>query len=76
MESVQAKVSRIRNLTHDVRELEPTLYYEPEDISFKTRKFISFDISKEGVMPDLPGEILLDRSILTRIRSWFLKLGS
>ena len=47
MESVQAKVSRIRNLTHDVRELELTLY-EPEDISFKAGQFISFDISKEG----------------------------
>lgn len=47
MESVQAKVSGIRNLTHDVRELELTLY-EPEDISFKAGQFISFDISKEG----------------------------
>ncbi|MBX3328917.1 MAG: hypothetical protein KF722_00835 [Nitrospira sp.] len=47
MESVQAKVSRIRNLTHDVRELELTLY-EPEGISFKAGQFISFDISKEG----------------------------
>jgi CDP-4-dehydro-6-deoxyglucose reductase len=47
MESVQAKVSRIRNLTHDVRELELILW-EPKEISFKGGQFISFDISKEG----------------------------
>lgn len=47
MESVQAKVSRIRNLTHDVRELELILC-EPQDISFKAGQFISFDVPKEG----------------------------
>lgn len=47
MESVQAKVSRIRNLTHDVRELELILY-KPQDISFKAGQFISFDVPKEG----------------------------
>ncbi|MBS0181456.1 MAG: hypothetical protein JSS39_03590 [Nitrospira sp.] len=47
MESVQAKVSRIRDLTHNVRELELILC-EPAAISFKAGQFISFDIPKEG----------------------------
>lgn len=47
MESVQAKVNRIRNLTHDVRELELILW-EPKGISFKSGQFISFDVPKDG----------------------------
>lgn len=38
---------RIRNLTHDVRELELILC-EPQDISFKAGQFISFEVPKEG----------------------------
>jgi NAD(P)H-flavin reductase len=47
MESTQAKVSRIRDLTQDVRELELILW-KPNNISFKAGQFISFDLPKEG----------------------------
>lgn len=43
----RAKVSRVRDLTHDVRELELTLC-EPHEIIFKAGQFISFDVPKEG----------------------------
>lgn len=47
MGSFQATVSRVRDLTHDVRELELTLC-EPKEIAFKAGQFISFDVPKEG----------------------------
>jgi NAD(P)H-flavin reductase len=43
----QAQVTRIKDLTHDVRELELTLR-EPPEIHFKAGQFISFEIPKEG----------------------------
>lgn len=43
----RAKVSRVRDLTHDVRELELSLC-EPNEIIFKAGQFISFDVHKEG----------------------------
>ncbi len=42
-----ASVSRVRDLTHDVRELELVLI-EPKDLSFKAGQFISFEVPKEG----------------------------
>src|SRR6476659_1122349 len=45
--SFQATVSLIRDLTHDVRELELTLR-EPKEIAFKAGQFISFDVPKDG----------------------------
>ena len=47
METFQATVSRIRDFTHDVRELELTLC-APKEITFKAGQFISFDVPKEG----------------------------
>jgi NAD(P)H-flavin reductase len=44
----QAEVSRIRDLTRDVRELELTLR-EPRRLSFKAGQFISFDVPKDGL---------------------------
>jgi len=44
----QAEVSRIRDLTHDVRELELTLR-EPPRLAFKAGQFISFDVPKDGL---------------------------
>ncbi|MDF0645376.1 MAG: FAD-binding oxidoreductase [Nitrospira sp.] len=44
----QAEVSRIRDLTHDVRELELVLR-EPPRLSFKAGQFISFDVPKHGL---------------------------
>ncbi len=43
----QSTVSRVRDLTHDVRELELTLC-EPKEIVFKAGQFISFEMPKEG----------------------------
>ena len=43
----QAVVSRVSDLTHDVRELELALR-EPKQISFKAGQFISFEVPKEG----------------------------
>lgn len=45
--SYQAQVSRVRDLTHDVRELELTLH-EPKNIVFKAGQFISFEVPKKG----------------------------
>ena len=42
-----ASVSRVRDLTHDVRELEMVLV-EPKDLSFKPGQFISFEVPREG----------------------------
>ena len=58
METFQATVSRIRDLTHDVRELELTLR-EPMEIAFKAGQFISFDVPKE----DYPHSITRPYSI-------------
>jgi CDP-4-dehydro-6-deoxyglucose reductase, E3 len=44
----QSSVSRIKDLTHDVRELELTLT-EPKEIQFKAGQFISFEVPKEGL---------------------------
>jgi len=44
----QAHVSRIRDLTHDVRELELALH-EPSRLSFKAGQFISFEVPKAGL---------------------------
>lgn len=43
----QSMVSRVRDLTHDVRELELTLC-EPKEVVFKAGQFISFEVPKEG----------------------------
>src|SRR5687768_10839318 len=42
-----ATVDRVRDLTHDVRELDFRLR-EPKDIQFKAGQFISFDITPPG----------------------------
>lgn len=47
MELFQSTVSRVRDLAHDVRELELTLC-EPKEIVFKAGQFISFNVPKEG----------------------------
>jgi CDP-4-dehydro-6-deoxyglucose reductase, E3 len=47
MQSFRSKVSRVRDLTHDVRELELTLC-EPKEIAFLAGQFISFEVLKEG----------------------------
>lgn len=43
----QATVSRVSDLTHDVREVELTLD-DHQEIVFKAGQFISFDVPKEG----------------------------
>jgi CDP-4-dehydro-6-deoxyglucose reductase, E3 len=43
----QATVDRVRDLTHDVRELDFRLR-EPKEIQFKSGQFISFDITPPG----------------------------
>jgi len=43
----QAEVSRVRDLTHDVRELDLTLR-QPRDITYRAGQFISFEVPKEG----------------------------
>ena len=47
IQTYTASVSRVRDLTHDVRELELVLV-EPKDLSFKAGQFISFEVPKEG----------------------------
>ena len=44
----QAEVSAVKDLTHDVRELELTLR-EPHELFFKAGQFISFEVLKEGL---------------------------
>lgn len=43
----QAEVSRVRDLTHDVRELDLTLR-QPREITYRAGQFISFEVPKEG----------------------------
>ncbi len=47
MNTFTAEVSRIQNLTHDVREIELRLL-EPGSITFKAGQFVSFEVPKEG----------------------------
>lgn len=47
MQQFTAEVSRIQDLTHDVRAIELRLL-EPSDIAFKAGQFISFEVPKEG----------------------------
>ena len=46
MNTFTAEVSRIQNLTHDVREIELRLL-EPASITFKAGQFVSFEVPKE-----------------------------
>lgn len=46
MEQFSAEVSRIQDLTHDVRAIELCLL-EPNDITFKAGQFISFEVPKQ-----------------------------
>lgn len=48
MQQFTAEVSRIQDLTHDVRAIELRLL-EPSDITFKAGQFISFEIPKQGL---------------------------
>ncbi len=47
MNTFTAEVSRIQNLTHDVRAIELRLL-EPASITFKAGQFVSFEVPKEG----------------------------
>ena len=47
MQKFSAQVSRIRSLTHDVREIELRLL-EPSAIHFSPGQFVSFEIAREG----------------------------
>jgi NAD(P)H-flavin reductase len=47
IQTYTATVSRVSDLTHDVRELEMVLV-EPKDLSFKAGQFISFEVPKKG----------------------------
>ena len=47
MNAFSAHVSRIRTLTHDVREIELTLR-EPGEIQFAPGQFVSFEIERPG----------------------------
>jgi CDP-4-dehydro-6-deoxyglucose reductase len=47
IQTYTATVTRVRDLTHDVRELELVLV-EPKDLSFKAGQFISFEVPKKG----------------------------
>ena len=49
MHKFRAQVSRIRSLTHDVREIELTLL-EPSAIHFSPGQFVSFEIEREGYL--------------------------
>ncbi len=48
MQQFTAEVSRIRDVTHDVRAIELRLL-EPGEITFKAGQFVSFEVPKEGV---------------------------
>ena len=50
MEVFHAEVARIRDLTHDVREIELRLI-EPKEIHFKAGQFVSFEVPSSGRMP-------------------------
>lgn len=47
IQTFTASVSRIADLTHDVREIDLTLI-DPPEISFKAGQFISFEVVKPG----------------------------
>jgi NAD(P)H-flavin reductase len=47
LDTFSAHVSRIRTLTHDVREIELTLR-EPSEIYFEPGQFVSFEIERPG----------------------------
>ncbi|MGH7165656.1 MAG: FAD-binding oxidoreductase [Nitrospiraceae bacterium] len=47
MELFQAQVSRVRDLTHDVREIDLRLI-APKMIAFKAGQFLSFEVSRQG----------------------------
>ncbi len=47
MHTFTAEVSRIQDLTHDVRAIELRLL-EPDRLTFKSGQFVSFEVSKEG----------------------------
>jgi CDP-4-dehydro-6-deoxyglucose reductase, E3 len=47
MQTFSARVSRVRSLTHDVREIELTLL-EPSEIRFAAGQFVSFEIERPG----------------------------
>ncbi len=47
MHTFTAEVSRIRDLTHDVRAIELRLL-EPCSVTFKAGQFVSFEVPKEG----------------------------
>ncbi len=47
MELVQASVSRVEDLTHDVRAIELELL-EPRTLTFKPGQFVSFEVPKAG----------------------------
>ncbi len=48
MQCFTAEVSRIQDLTHDVRAIELQLL-EPSSITFKAGQFVSFEVPKEGL---------------------------
>jgi CDP-4-dehydro-6-deoxyglucose reductase len=52
MDLFHAEVTRIQNLTHDVRELDLQLI-EPREIQFKAGQFVSFEVPSSGRMPFL-----------------------
>src|SRR5687767_6452078 len=47
MQTFSARVSRVRSLTHDVREIELTLL-EPSEIRFAAGQFVSCEIERPG----------------------------
>lgn len=47
LQTFRASVSRVTDLTHDVREVEVTLL-DPPEISFKPGQFISFEVARKG----------------------------
>jgi CDP-4-dehydro-6-deoxyglucose reductase len=48
MPQFKSRAERVRNLTHDVREITLRLL-EPTQIEFKAGQFISFEVVKEGI---------------------------
>lgn len=48
MDRYTAEVSRIDDLTHDVRTIELRLI-EPSTITFKAGQFVSFEVPKAGL---------------------------
>lgn len=50
MEAFHAEVARIRDLTHDVREIDLRLI-EPKEIQFKAGQFVSFEVPSSGRVP-------------------------